>query len=372
MKKELRVATISDIHLGHRNNDAPFIIKNLKAAMPPEFWLGLDILWLAGDVFDMLLNRPHEYSMDIDMFAAWLLWEAKKYNVKVRILEGTKSHDWEQSQIFQMLNDGGKIGCDLMYVRTVDIVYEADLDINVLYIPDEWRPNPEDTYAEVLELMKAKGLDKVDFAIMHGQFEYQLPPVVKAPKHDSAKYLAIVKYLIFIGHVHLFSRFDRIIAQGSFDRLVHGEEGPKGFVKATVYLNGDYEIEFVENVGARKFVTVECSGLELEDTLEEIKNKVSTLPDHSFVRVSLNKGHPLLENMHELVLRWPLLTWSKIRRDDKEVEEEQKQEALNETDFVAIQITRDNIETLLLPRIQARGVSQTTLDMARDAIQALR
>jgi len=373
LKKSIKFASLSDIHLGHDRNNTEFIISNLRKALPDNAeTASLDFIFLVGDVFDGLLNRADDDCMPIDMWIMDLLWLCKKHDIKLRVLEGTRSHDWKQSACFTTLNDGAKIGCDLQYVDKLSIVYEPDFDINILYVPDEWEPNPDDTYAQVLELMKAKGIDKVDFAFMHGQFEYQLPPVVKAPKHSSEGYLKIVKYLIFIGHVHIHSVLDRIYAQGSFDRLSHGEEHAKGHIRATVHPDGDYEALFVENKDARKFITIECVGMDLDETLDEIQTKIKDLPVDSFVRVSCLEGNPLLENMHELALRWPLYTWSKIKRELKEDTAEIEDNELSQLDFIPITITPDNIVKLVTDRVRQRGVSLEILEMVERTVTELR
>lgn len=373
MKKPVKMAVISDVHLGHPKNEASYIVKNLRTAFPwNEETAQLDFIFIAGDLLDRLLQRPDEASVHIDLWALEFLGLCKAFGIRLRILEGTPSHDWKQSAIFETLNDGAKIGCDLKYIRELSIVYEPDFDINILYVPDEWEPDPSDTYAQTLELMRAKGLEKIDFAIMHGQFEYQLPSFIKAPKHNSSDYLKIIKYLIFIGHVHVYSTYERIIAQGSFDRLSQGEEGPKGHVRATVFPNGDYLADFVENKNARKFITIECEGLTLEESLREVESQIANIPDNSFIRVSCLKGNPLLENIHELTLRWPLYYWSKIVRDIKEDEVEIEENELSVIDFNPITITRDNITKLMMDRIRARGVSYDILDTTEKVINDLR
>lgn len=377
MNKPIHMAVVSDIHLGHANNSASFIVDNLRKEFPDNDKTAmLDFLILAGDVFDYLLKRGNihgEELLAIDLWVGEVLHLCKKHGIRLRILEGTPSHDWRQSQIFELINEGAKIGCDLKYVRDLSIVYEPDFDVNILYVPDEWREDPAETYDEVNELMRARGLEKVDFAIMHGQFEYQLPPVVKAPKHKSEDYLKIVKHLIFIGHVHVYSMFERIIAQGSFDRIAHGEEGPKGHVRATIYPDGNYKAEFIENKGARKYVTVECVDQDMEETFSIIERRVEGLPDDSFVRVKTEKGHPILSNMHELVLRWPLYRWSKVVQESKqEKAAEETDSELSKMDFVPIAINRDNITDLLMNRLRQKGTPQDMLDLAESKIAEVR
>ena len=359
--KALHLAVISDIHLGHKRNSTSEIIANLRCAIPDDAKTSeLDILFLAGDVFDDLLNLPDTDVLEISAWIVNLLYICKKHGILLRILEGTPSHDWKQSQLFLMLEKITNSGADVKYISDLSIEYIERFGINVLYVPDEW-DSPENTLKQVHELLRAKGLEKVDYAIMHGQFEFQLPAHVKAPKHDSASYLAIVKELIFIGHVHLHSRYDRIIAQGSFDRLSHGEEGAKGHVRAVVYLDGRKDIIFVENTTAKKFVTIKVTDMNLDDSLAMIDDNVLTLPDKSHVRIEANYDHPLFTSMEVLVRRNPMFTWTKLPR-----EQEKDDEVFVEDNsvFVAITITKENLPALLLERVASSGAQANVLNMA--------
>lgn len=349
---EINIASISDIHLGAKRTPTSHIVKNLYEAFPDNAETSkLDLITLAGDVFDGLLKLPDDEIREIERWIVYLLRLCKKHNIVLRVLEGTPSHDWKQSIRFVILNEATQIDCDLKYVDQLAIEYIPSLDINVLYVPDEWNDSTEKTYSQVCELMTLKGITKVDYAFMHGQFEYQLPDIVKAPKHSAEKYLSIVDKLIFIGHVHVFSRYDRIIAQGSFDRLSHGEEGAKGHVRACVRSNTDYEIRFVENKGARIYVTIECVGLSLEETLKTVENRLKDIPDGSCVRVSCLPDNPILTNMDQLVMKWPFITFSKIIRETDLETKAAEVDEFTELEFIPITITRDNIVTLVMDRL---------------------
>lgn len=366
---ELKVAVISDIHLGCRRNPAKEIIKNLYEVFPDNNeTAALDIIVLAGDVFDTLLSLNEPEIWDIKIWVNWLLRKCKKYNILLRVLRGTPSHDWEQSFMFESMNDTGNIGCDLKYVKELSIEYIEEYGISVLYVPDEWNPSTEKTLDQVKELLAAKGLDQVDFAFMHGQFEYQLPPFVKAQKHSSSEYLRLVKYLIFIGHVHVYSDYERIYAQGSFDRISHGEEKPKGHLRAYVRDVDDYRVEFVENKGAKKFVTVNCRAMTLEETLKEISEQVRDLPKGSHVRISADFRNPIFTNMEVLTRHFSFITWSKDEREQKTIEEEE--ENLEESPPpMAMTITRDNVAGLLSSRLISRDVRSEILEVCSQILK---
>lgn len=348
--KTFNLAVISDIHLGHQKNKAIDIIKGLRNAFPDNNETGeLDAIFLAGDIFDRLLDLPNDDVNEIDLWIADLLRICSKRNIILRILEGTPSHDWRQSTRFQTIYEISKYSVNLKYIDNLSIEYLPDLDINILYVPDEWTISAEKTFSQVQELLKSKDLNQVDFAIMHGNFNYQLPPVAKkTQRHNEEAYLALVKHYIFIGHVHIHSSYDRIIAQGSFDRLNHGEEGPKGHVRASVN-NKNKEFFFIENKLARVYKTLNCKNLDIDNTLQFIKKKVNPLPENSCVRISAESNHSIFSNMNQLVSMYPTVTWSKLSKSKEVVKQE---EELIE-DHKPITINKQNIETLLMDRLNA-------------------
>jgi hypothetical protein len=361
--RKINIASTSDIHLGHRRTSASEIIVNLRKAFPDNSETAdLDIIFLAGDVFDEVLNLSDDDVWEINAWVSSFLRLCKKHDILLRILEGTPSHDRGQSKIFPSINASAEIGANLKYVNAISIEYVQELDKTILYVPDEATPTTEETYSQVLALLKAKGLTQVDLAIMHGQFEYQLPAFVKAPRHNSEDYLKLVKYFIFIGHIHQHSVFDRIIAHGSFDRLGHGDESVKGHIRASIWENGEYEIKFVENKDAKKYVTINCEDLSIESTLKIIESRVKDLPNGSYVRIEANADNPVYSNMEVLITMFPLITWSKITI---EVKDEERLVAEEEMLFEPILLTRENLGNLLLERIRKSLTNSVTIETAQ-------
>jgi len=364
--KRLRIACVSDIHLGHRKNRTVDIIRNLNKYLSCDSLLSqTDLLILAGDVFDDLLPLNSEDVPHIKAWIARLLRLCKKYDVVVRVLEGTPSHDREQSMLFPIINEihehnsGGQ--ADLVWVQGLEIEHIAKFGIDVLYIQDEYRHDTAETLAEAKALMASKGLEQVDFAVMHGMFTYQVPPAAKnLPLHNEAEYLALVRHLIFIGHVHTHTRFERIVAQGSFDRIAHGEEGPKGFVTAVIETDGTHEVTFVENQTACKFTTIDCSYEDVEQNLMHIDRIAADLPHASHVRIRANYGNPILTSLDVVRSRWPLLIWSNKSEDKEDVGNVILIKEFP-TAYVAINIDRHNLKDLLMPRLGKLGLDAEVL-----------
>jgi hypothetical protein len=365
-KPYLSIAVISDIHLGHRRNTACDMVTALRAALPNnEETADLDIIFLAGDVFDRLLNLPMDDVGEIDNWIADLLNMCARKNIMLRILEGTPSHDWGQSTRFETIAQVLKSPVDMRHVKDLSIEYIEDFGINVLYVPDEWRSDVETTKEEVIALLAHHGLRQVDYSIMHGNFRYQVPAVyAEGTKHDESFYLDITKRHIFIGHIHTFSQYERIVAQGSFDRLSHGEEEPKGHVRGKFFDSGNSEITFVENTRARIYKTVNCNGLSVEETIERLKVVCVDLPTQSCVRIEAESTSPVFQSMEAVIRMFPMLVWSKKPVSAKAEKEVVLELDPNET-YTPIYIGKDNIASLLIPRLAANGFNEKAVELSK-------
>ncbi|MCY1340018.1 hypothetical protein D9M68_19950 [compost metagenome] len=348
------IAFISDIHLAHPRTDTYHIIANLRKAFPDDEETGkLDILFLAGDVFDRLMNLPQ---VEVDAIQDWitdLLRICVKRDIMVRVLEGTPSHDWRQSKQFVNVNNSLGTPADLRYVDTLSIeIMEKFGGMSVLYVPDEWNADASVTWKQVNELLAIHGLERVDVACMHGSFDYQLP-IESVKNHDSDKYMSIVNHYIGIGHVHIRTeKGGKILAQGSFDRLSMGEENAKGHYRARISSKGNRHW-FVENTGARIYKTLDCRTLSVDETIElliEYENE----PDGSNFRLLIARGGAVQHGIKDLRKRFPQF---RIVTHMDELKEQEKQSLVQDKQPTVkpISITPTNIAHLILDRIKKQG-----------------
>lgn len=363
-----KFAVVSDIHLGHRRTPTSFIIKNLKKFLGMHAkTAALNMIFIAGDVFERTLRFSSEDATISDLWIYNFLRMCKTLNIAVRVLEGTPSHDQEQSKRFDIINEVSQLNVDLKYHKTLAIEYLEKWDLNVLFIPDEWLGNTDKALEDVKEVMRGKGLNQVDLAIMHGQFDYQVPEGISCPFHSSKAYLALVKYGVFIGHNHTRSSFDRIYAQGSFDRLKHGYEDPVGFLTSEIRQDDTMHVSFVENTDAKVYITVHCERLTIEESYLKIDSVVKNLPEDSYVRISVEKSHPLAGSLTELVRKYPSMYWDKvIEKEEKETFQE-----IIDIPYEHFTITKENIEELIMNRIGFSLVKETDLITARKIVQEI-
>ena len=348
----IKCISISDVHLGNKRNTATEIISNLNAFFNDYKPIDdLDILFIAGDLFDTFLQLATPDSAEITIWMNRLVMWCARNNIRLRVLEGTPSHDWRQSRLFETVISVNGVRLDFKYVDTLYIEHIEDLGIDVLYVPDEWSPSTDKTLEQVRGLLASNGINKVDLAIMHGQFGYQLPSAaMKAPRHDENAYLNLVRHFISIGHVHVHSVYGRILAQGSFDRLSHNEESPKGGIEFTIHSDGSREFFFIENKRAKIFKTVTCKDKDIDVALRYIDKQTKSLPIDSHVRIRASKMHPIMSGVDELKNRYPHFVITKIAIEEEVEETELALEEVIEH-YSAIAIDKMNITDLLLAEI---------------------
>lgn len=367
--KYLNILELSDIHLIHPRTPTRHIIENLRREIPDTAETGeYDMIIIAGDLWDRLTNLSNPDLIEVNIWTVELLKMCKRRDIVLRILEGTPGHDWEQCRMIPFLNEHANIGADLKYVTTLSIEYLERFGIHLLYVPDEWRPDTDDIWAEVVELLREKQIEKVDFTVLHGAFNYQLPGhLTTVPVHIPERYLEITQYAVFGGHVHKHSVYDRILVAGSFDRLTHGEEEPKGHLRVKVFPKGDLECQFVENKNAFIYKTVDCTGLDVDTALEFIGSEIQSLPAGSHVRIRGNKTDDIMVSMDVLRKEFPVFEFTTKANTDREQLSQKTLETFQPT-HQAVSITKSNISELLLGQLKGMAYDATLLGRAEEIL----
>lgn len=352
---EIRAMVLSDVHTGHATTPTENIVKNLKHCVTKSFKeYQPQYLFITGDFFDRLLTLPSNASSFIQSFITWLLRKCKTHSVKLRVLEGTPSHDWKQNYLFVQINQDSKIEADVRYYDKLDIDYEEDAGIHILYVPDEWDESTAETERQVRELLVEKGLNSVDLAMMHGMFEFQIPSHLakSLPLHNREAYESFVDYLIVIGHDHRHKRNNKVVVPGSFDRITHGEEDPKGYLQFKLKPGKKTEVMFLENTAAEIYRSIDVTDLGLEEALEVIDTVINTLPINAKVRLIYKSNSPLNTHLQELAKKYTDTIWSKPKIVKDEVVEESIQ--ITTPEYTAVILNRENLEDKLMDAIASR------------------
>ena len=325
----------------------------------------VDIIFIPGDVFDrsVPLHNP-EIPLVIE-WITYLFYICDKYDIMLRVLEGTPGHDWKQSQLFVDIHTSMSSKVDFRYIQVLEIEHIPRFDINVLYIPDEWRARCCDTWNDVLVCMQRHNLKQVDIVAMHGAFPHQLPQLWDGAieMHNPDNFLNITKYIILIGHIHKYSRYKKIISHGSVDRLAQGEEGPKGWVVVTIYTDDTWDHKFVENRNAYFFKTIDLSGLDMDECDARVNQLLDELGRrHGYICIQAD----LTDIATALFGKWksqsPHVTWQ--FKPKTAVKEGQLIDPLKDKlDFNNLpKLNRTNVRELVLDKISTMiGADDETL-----------
>lgn len=360
-KNKIKYLVLSDIHLGHNINKTEYIIANLQSYFNTNYkeFSKLDMICLAGDVFDKLLVSS---GIDFLLATEWLtelIIFCKQHNIVLRILEGTPSHDRAQSKVITSIINKLGIELDYKYIDTLYIEHHDILGINILYIPDEYKHKAEDTYKEVKELLLERKIKQVDIAFIHGQFHYQLPMVKLDSSHNMEDYLNIVKYYISVGHIHTPSVYERIIAQGSFDRLAHNEEEEKGGVVITISNNGEMSFKFVYNKNAMVFKTYHFENETLEEITSILDKDIKGMKDKSNIRIISNSEDFISKTIQEIRNRYPTVN---IKIEKAKQKEDNKFNIIeDDIKLETFHITKDNIMELITNELPKFNLNEKEL-----------
>lgn len=371
MNKSIRMKylVLSDIHFGHNINKTCYIVENLNKFFHnySKELENLHVIFIAGDIFDRLLsNSSQDYILATEWLTELILF-CKNNNIKLRILEGTPSHDWKQAKLISAIISKLKVDIDYKYIDTLLIEYMEEYKLHVLYIPDEYKPKAIDTLKEVKKKLKEMKLTQVDIAIMHGQFHYQLPMIKLDSSHTEEEYLNLVKRYISIGHIHTPSIYNRIIAQGSFDRLAHNEEETKGGVIITLSdTNGD-TYKFLNNNNAMVFKTIKFKDESIDKICTKVRKILKDLPINSNIRIIANNEEYLHKSIAILSKEYTgyRLKAERVKKD-KPVKLISKEIISN-----SLIIREDNIRDLLMGEIKKYNLSSDEIRVLNEELDVL-
>lgn len=305
----MKYLVTGDDHLGHLKTPTQHIIASFKKFILSEQNKDADVLFIEGDLFDRLLDLNSKEVQLIIEFFNYLLSYCVANNILLRVLEGTPSHDWQQSQTLVKLNEIRTHKCDLKYHKVLDIEYIERINKHVLYIPDEWTNSHDDMERQIKDKLNEHSITQIDIAICHGQFPYQYAGRPYHGFHYKEEYfLRLVKGFIHVGHYHNHNPMDRILPAGSLERLAHGEEEPKGFIVVN-----DDTWTFVENTDAWTYKTLNITAA---TTVEKLDKQIAKYRPGSYIRLLLNKDHPFNITFSELKLRYLDYHLKKITKEN--------------------------------------------------------
>lgn len=353
-KNSVNVIFISDIHfLNSRVSSFDLANRIIEMLQPVFIENEIDYLVIAGDIFDEAGYLPQDDFLHIHAWFATLLELARINNTKIRILEGTPSHDRKQSKHLAAINQNSSHATqvEVKYMDKITLLMEDD-GSTWLYVPDEVHHDPEVVLELVKEKLHENGLSSVDFIVTHGMYNHHLKTGMFIPAHDADAYLALANLYIDNGHIHTSSVYKkRFITNGSADRLKQGEEEKKGAWHLEVSNKGVHgdRLTFIENKKATYIVTINLLDYTFEKALIAIEKHCHPT-EKRYIRLDI--GEELHANgiVRHFADKYPFIHWAKKIHRNK---------------------NKDSDELLVFKRVEDIKVinSETVSDLLRKEMQ---
>lgn len=267
MVNNLNYLVISDIHIGHPRVPSKNIVDNFNTFILTyhKHLKELDVFFILGDITDKpLMSGTHDHDM-LTMWFIRLIAYAKKNNIEIVVIRGTISHDGKGLESFaNMITSISDV--KYTYIDTISVITRNGM--NVLIIPDNTHKEGKEVEEEVYKKFISKGV-VLDIAMVHRAFNFQLPITLDESLNESF-WLDNIKHYIHVGHIHTPMTYGRIIGEGSFDRLTHGQEEIKGGVMSYVNPKNSRWV-FLENKQATIFKRLMFKVVDIPKMVKEIK-----------------------------------------------------------------------------------------------------
>lgn len=220
------IVCVGDIHWGALDADK----QRKELSIIPEYLSGhnIDLLVICGDYFDHKLLLNSQASLHAIDFMSEMIKIAKEKRFKIRIFDGTRSHDYDQLEVFIPLDDGSTFR---VFRHTTQ--EETLPELKCLYVPDENMTN-EEWYQEYGNQILDKDNDIMFF---HGNFDNMLGGLLTNDEVASAKnvvfeysVLSRIFSVMIGGHWHDADSIGNMYYTRSINRWKFGEDRSKGFI----------------------------------------------------------------------------------------------------------------------------------------------
>lgn len=341
IKEPLRWLAISDIHFGASHVKPKDMYDRLKDVVFGFIEKNpVDLITINGDYYDNAFLLNSDVAVFGIAFFHELLVLAKQKKISVRVIRGTYTHD--RDQLLSFVKMARKMNVDFEYYT--DVALDTIRGYEFLYLPDNLSKPAIDIMSQLRE---------VDCIVGHGYCEHVLPAMISAGKHvDCWNADILIKYMRHVaifGHVHTASNYkNKVYYTGSFDRLCHGEEEPKGCLYITI--DGDKDsVITVPNPHATPHITVKLTKDTTEDMIAEVKDVVKRrfpVPLSGYLRIIGNEDRvavkSILQKYYENQL---VITDVDINRKQKTKEKDRLDVCF--TTYTGDVITEENLASLL-------------------------
>lgn len=260
---------IQDIHFGMKESER--LYKELQQVI--DYLVenkDIQIVHINGDYFDKKLSLTDPAAFYAVTFFSQLVKICIDQNIKLRVINGTASHELNQLQMFEHYLDVDGLDMKIIY----SVMEENLLGLNVLYIPEEYPENMKEYYAPYMAEGKT-------YHMIHGHGTWDFTAKTKelieqsertdtrtAPVFMTDDWLPhIPNGFVIFGHIHnRQKRKNKIFYSGSFSRWNFVDPSDKGFAVYEIDPEkGTYDVQFIDNKLAPNYETIKIANFLKED-----------------------------------------------------------------------------------------------------------
>lgn len=294
--KNVKILHTADWHIGHVKTPTLYTLNDIKRIIFPQI-KNIDLMIIAGDIFDSSISYNQPDSILFIELMINLFDLLNKYNVILRIIRGTYSHDRDQIKNITALYENYNYKFDFKYIEKIEIEHIEKIDTTFLYIPDDLEySSSKEIVKHIEKQMELQGYDSLDYMVGHGDFIHKYSKHISLPKIVySIDQFKFIKKLILMGHNHIPSIYNhKVVYCGSINRLRHGEENKKGFS-----LIDGTKVTFIEN---KKAIIYKSFIVKEEDDQETLIKKFNDTIEKYFKKGI--KGHLRIVDCPAVFRQW--------------------------------------------------------------------
>lgn len=323
------VLSIADIHFGKKNdltlnNELRDFIQFIN-----ECECRIDMVVILGDLYDRIIKMNELTSKIIIDFIHEICQLSDKYGFSFRIIKGTKTHDYNQLDIFRVLENEYNDVKVISTVTTEEFTNE-DLSYKILYLPEEYPSNIYDYYQEYFndtyDMIMGHGM--CDFVAFTGNDDENTERFVKsAPVFKAEDLCNISNGPVLFGHIHTKKNYkNKIFYVGTYTRYSFAEPEDKGFM-FTSYLSStnEYYVEEYINDSAPKYYTCNIDDINFKTVEERVKYLNKLKKEYDFIKIKTSKeseGLSLVKDMVSMDDSLKLEVKSLTSEEDDKVDEQ--------------------------------------------------
>ena len=290
-KNKFNIMVLGDIHFGKKNDSKLYQdLQKYFIDYIPEFEKEcgkLGMIVIVGDLFDRIIKMSETSSNYVLKFIESLCNISSEKGIYLRLIKGTKGHDFNQLNNFLHLEANHPL-FKIIHTREKECIEWGDYIYNILYLPEEYPENYNKYYNEYLNIKSDE--NKYDFIFGHGMIDFVAytgdENILRKIKRNEAIHKAdtldkICNYYTIFGHIHDLKEYkDKIYYTGSFERFSFADQEEKGYIVLSINPDDDYkEIYFIENENASTYYILNLDEYEFNSTeekltfIDECKNK---------------------------------------------------------------------------------------------------